>query len=151
VNPESPYWETLKSRAPGYCDIGCGPGWDNLLRMIDGALKEIDPDYQIMQIKEKFGGLRYYTNLSERLTDEQRNQVYEIERTAEALSFCLCEQCGTTNEVETKGWGGGYWILTLCQQCGAKQIENRRAQSRALMGQTDDGPSESSTVSDAGA
>jgi hypothetical protein len=151
VNPESPYWETLKSRAPGYCDIGCGPGWDNLLRMIDGALKEIDPDYQIMQVKEKFGGLRYYTSLSERLTDEQRNQCYEIERTAEALSFCLCEQCGTTNEVETKGWGGGYWILTLCQQCGAKQIENRRAQSRALMGQTDDGPSESSTVSDAGA
>jgi len=146
VNPESPYWDTLKSRTSGYTDIGCGDGWDNLLRMTDGALKEIDPDYQINQIKEKFGGLRYYISISEGLDDTARDQMYEIERTAEALSYCLCEQCGTTNEVETKAWGGGYWILTLCQECGAKQIERRHAQSRDLLGQTGDGHNESSTT-----
>jgi hypothetical protein len=146
VNPESPYWETLKSRTSGYTDIGCGDGWDNLLRMTDGALKETDPDYQIMQIKEKFGGLRYYISISEGLDDTARDQMYEIERTAEALSYCLCEQCGTTNGVETKSWGGGYWILTLCQECGAKQVERRRAQSQALS-QKDDGDAESSTSS----
>lgn len=41
-------------------DIECGKGWWPLLADLNAKLAEIDPDYRIYQIKEKFGGLRYY-------------------------------------------------------------------------------------------
>ena len=37
-----------------------GPGWKNLIKELDSKMSAIDPDYTIEQIKEKFGGLRYY-------------------------------------------------------------------------------------------
>jgi len=40
--------------------IECGEGWWKLLSACDTQLEKIDPDYTIFQIKEKFGGLRYY-------------------------------------------------------------------------------------------
>ena len=40
--------------------IDCGKGWWPILADIDTQLAKIDPDYRIYQIKEKFGGLRYY-------------------------------------------------------------------------------------------
>ncbi len=40
--------------------IDCGKGWWPLLAELDSKLADIDPDYTIYQIKEKFGGLRYY-------------------------------------------------------------------------------------------
>lgn len=40
--------------------IDCGKGWWPLVAELDSKLADIDPDYTIYQIKEKFGGLRYY-------------------------------------------------------------------------------------------
>lgn len=39
---------------------GFPESWKILARAIDGYLKEYDPDYVIDQVKEKFGGMRYY-------------------------------------------------------------------------------------------
>lgn len=43
--------------------IACGPGWHQLLVELDTTLARIEPGYEVHQIKEKFGGLRYYTGL----------------------------------------------------------------------------------------
>lgn len=137
MNPERPYWDELKSRTSGYTDIGCGDGWDILLRMTDAALKTIDPDYQIAQIKEKFGGLRYYISVSENVTEEQRELMYDIERMAEALSYSICEKCGATNDVETKGWGTKYWITTLCAPCGVARCDEVAARKAELAQKSD--------------
>ncbi len=144
VNPESPQWEDMKAQSQGYTDIGCGPGWDTLVLMTHYTLKALDPDYSILQVKEKFGGLRFYMQPSDDVADAVRDQMYEVERLAEALSYCICEECGTTNEVETKSWGGGYWIQTLCQEGGAEAIARRRAR----LAQMGDGPAEPSTIRD---
>jgi len=38
------------------------PFWADILRETDRKLEEIAPGYNISQIKDKFGGLRYYWN-----------------------------------------------------------------------------------------
>jgi hypothetical protein len=45
--------------------VDCGPGWTELLLALDAALAEICPTYVVHQVKEKFGGLRYYVSVPE--------------------------------------------------------------------------------------
>lgn len=73
-------------------DLYVANGWD---------VKEIE----ILQIKEKFGGLRFYTGgLIE--------GGHDIINKYEELSFETCEKCGTHGEVRD-----GRWIMTLCDEC----------------------------------
>jgi hypothetical protein len=54
------------------------------------------------QVKEKFGGLRFYTN---GYTDEVSGMI----RMAEAMSYRTCEVCGNPGRSNNHGW-----ISTLC-------------------------------------
>jgi|GEM_PF-1597080 len=45
--------------------IDVDEGWYALVIACDAALTAIDPGYRIFQIKEKFGGLRYYVQASD--------------------------------------------------------------------------------------
>lgn len=45
--------------------ISCGPGWYQLLVELDQMMAAIEPGYELYQVKEKFGGLRYYWDLPE--------------------------------------------------------------------------------------
>jgi hypothetical protein len=40
--------------------MSVGPGWYPIIVALDAHLATIDPDYVVHQVKEKFGGLRYY-------------------------------------------------------------------------------------------
>lgn len=59
------------------------------------------------QVKEKFGGLRFYMEGS---TDEIR----EIVREAEAECWKTCESCGTKKDVAIRK---GSWVRVLCLEC----------------------------------
>jgi hypothetical protein len=45
--------------------ISCASGWYPLLIELDEKLAQIEPDYEIHQVKEKFGTLRYYIGISD--------------------------------------------------------------------------------------
>ena len=49
------------------------------------------------QVKEKFGGLRFYV---EQATDEHFNYI----SFAENMSYRTCEQCGAPGKLYTQGW-----------------------------------------------
>jgi len=90
-------------------------GWFPLLiKLMDKLYPLIEKedmfiDFKIMQIKEKFGSLRFYILIG---TDE----MYSVINEAEELSTHICEECGSLeNIVYTKGW-----IQTLCITCGNK-------------------------------
>ena len=60
----------------------------------------------ITQVKEKFGGLRFYI-------DGGDDEIYGMIGLAESLSYRTCEFCGTTKDVgQTQGW-----IITCCKAC----------------------------------
>ena len=92
--------------------VNVGSGWDKILDdLCQGIVTHcIDNDITcplILQIKEKFAGLRFYLEYE---TDE----ISKLIRTAEALSFKTCESCGTTDDVEQRG---NYWLVTRCSEC----------------------------------
>lgn len=61
------------------------------------------------QVKEKFGGLRFYVN-----GGTQKHHAYI--RFAEAMSYRTCEYCGATQDVyQTSGW-----VHTVCKACATK-------------------------------
>ena len=45
--------------------VDCGPGWHPLLLELDRELAALEPRYIIYQMKEKFGGLRFYFGVPE--------------------------------------------------------------------------------------
>jgi len=71
---------------------------------------------QITQIKEKFGGLRFYYNGGD-------DYIHGMCWIAESMSYKICETCGSTENVhQTKGG----WITTICDKCEQKKNENNR-------------------------
>lgn len=89
-----------------------GKGWHQLVISLDAALTKIDPDYKIAQIKEKFGGLRYYISFSENLKDSRRESAHNLIIAVEKLSLVTCEECGQPGNIT-----GDVWIKTLCDEC----------------------------------
>jgi len=107
----------MKQRTPkGWYGLAAPKGWDVLVKGVHEALLAIDPDYEIYQIKEKFGGLRYYCSLH---SDEAR----DIIRNAETLSYTICQDCGAGDASITST--AEYWKSTLCSRCvGKYEVED---------------------------
>ena len=91
-------------------NLEIGKGWYQLVISLDAALIKIDPEYKIAQIKEKFGGLRYYVSLE--CDDSSRERIYNLINVVEHLSLVTCEECGQPGKIT-----GGVWIKTLCESC----------------------------------
>jgi hypothetical protein len=49
--------------------ISCSRGWYSLLVELDEQLRTLLPNYELHQVKEKFGGLRYYWEPGEKIHD----------------------------------------------------------------------------------
>lgn len=63
-------------------------------------------EINIVQIKEKFGGLRFYYSGGDHYIDG-------LSSLAESMSYRICETCGSTKNVgQTRGW-----ITIMCQEC----------------------------------
>jgi len=80
-----------------------GPGWNDIIFNLHNQLKQLDPHYRVMQVKEKFGTLRYYIH-----TDN--NEAHNIIIEAETASSHTCEQCGRPGTLHTTR----RWLKTLC-------------------------------------
>lgn len=93
--------------------VGVGKGWYDLVLELDRKLAEIDPDYGVVQVKEKFGGLRYYANSREISTEgDWLNDPFRVLiREAERKSYRTCERCGKPGLLRE-----GSWLRTLCHQ-----------------------------------
>ena len=80
-------------------------GWYPLIKNLIDQLIKLGWDKQVTQVKEKFGGLRFYINGG---SDEIYNKITE----AEKLSHETCELCGKKGELRTKI----RWFTTLCDE-----------------------------------
>lgn len=68
----------------------------------------------VAQIKEKFGGLRFYY-------DGGDDRVYGMVRMAEAWASHSCETCGAPGTSRSGGW-----IKTLCDQHEAERQQRKK-------------------------
>lgn len=86
----------------------CDDGWEPLIRRLSEKLKGTDTG--CVQVKEKFGGLRFYVHYA----DEVCAKHIDV---AEAESFRTCEMCGAMGSLCQRGSGSSAWLKTLCQPC----------------------------------
>lgn len=80
------------------------PGWQALVKKLVDDLFLLGWDGHLHQIKEKFGGLRFYIGGA---STEIHNRIDQ----AEAESMATCDQCGLPGKQNTdRGW-----IATRCE------------------------------------
>jgi|GWRWMinimDraft_10_1066017.scaffolds.fasta_scaffold00220_3 hypothetical protein len=84
----------------------CEAGWQDLLKTacarIEAALVE-GGSFRVLQIKEKFGTLRFYWRGT--ISDATRARVEEAIALSEGRSACTCEICGGQGRLYNHGGG----------------------------------------------
>jgi hypothetical protein len=96
-----------------------GDGWYDI---IDELSAKLEPFGVVAaQVKEKFGGLRFYLDYPKHLSDEDLEKVREIKNVYESKSYETCEGCGEPGERRTGGW-----LRTLCDDCEKTRYEESR-------------------------
>lgn len=80
-------------------------GWFQLIKDLISDLIELGWNKEICQVKEKFGGLRFYINSG---SDEIFDRIHK----AEKESCAICEVTGTPGKVRTDL----PWHMTLCDE-----------------------------------
>lgn len=111
--------KTIQEALPLYFGFECGNGWFEIIKKLcEGIQKEIeeqklDPAPYVQQVKEKFGGLRFYMSY---YTDKMSKLI----RKAEEEAWKTCETCGSKKDVlHTDGW-----IETICSKCLEERKNN---------------------------
>lgn len=116
AGPHAPAIETILRRIPDGWGrwISVDAGWYPLVVATDHRLAELDPDYVVHQIKEKFGTLRYYYwPSSEDASPELLDVMDAIIDDAQRASAITCERCGEAGMLQRTR----YWAKTLCHAC----------------------------------
>ena len=96
--------------------LDVGPGWLPMIDELCSKLKETGLDVKAQQVKEKFGGLRFYTN-------NESEPLDKLVTYYENKSYHICDTCGSEEHI---GYTSG-WMRTLCKSCvpleDAKRVE----------------------------
>ena len=108
---EDPYEEIMKKYPKLFSNLSyveCADGWADLIDKVSRRIHLINNSYEnkedgvfAAQIKEKFGGLRYYVDING-LLDHDRAQVETFISEAEKMSYSICTGCGKTKDAKIK-------------------------------------------------
>lgn len=96
--------------------IECGEGWHDIVWACHRELFRIDPDYQPLQIKEKFGGLRYYFKPS---NPSFRDEMDAVVAKYEELAAKTCEVTGNPGVLMKSP---GNWYKTLSPEYAESKL-----------------------------
>ncbi len=99
--------------------IDVDEGWYQLVINCDKELTEVDPTYQIYQVKEKFGGLRYYIKQSNPDDKALSDRIAGIIAKYEDIASKTCSATGEPG-VLMKSIGG--WYKTLNPGYAAEKL-----------------------------
>lgn len=98
------------------------PGWAELARKMIKRCKDLDSEYQIYDLKEKWGALSIFSNAA---TDVISN----IEQQTEELSEKICCCCGQPATKYSTGW-----VLPWCDECGKDEEKYYKRMSLSSKG-----------------
>lgn len=100
---------------------GVQEGWQPVVGEAALVLDYAAPGWRCAQIKEKFGGLRFYIDPPDDADEVRREVVYVIEGYAERKAAAICEWCGDRGQLRPYGWQ-----LTLCDYCHERHQAGER-------------------------
>lgn len=107
---EAQYKALMKRHALILRPIECDAGWVGLIQALCDELQYATdhmgaPQVQTQQVKEKFGGLRFYTGK----VNDYQNGLISMTRT---MANITCEQCGRPGAI----WVSGGYFHAACEQ-----------------------------------
>lgn len=91
----------------------CGEGWYPLLEDMLSKMDKLEDKPNIVQIKEKFGGLRVYYDC-----DGECSPIEQLVNEAEKIADNTCESCGASPAKNRPSKTG--WLRTICEPCNTK-------------------------------
>ncbi|MBR1796491.1 MAG: hypothetical protein IJ757_00530 [Clostridiales bacterium] len=101
----------------------CDDGWFPLLDELCADITRVYEDaglpvgIKVDQVKEKFGGLRFYVTATG--PQELVKEVYRLINEAEGKSEKICEHCGNPGIIRNDL----AWIRCLCDECYEKKMK----------------------------
>ena len=103
----------------------CAGGWYDIIAELSQRIDDLakaaglsGDDYPMAaQVKEKYGGLRFYIDPC---NGDVANEIFAAIDDAEARSVKICETCGKPGRLTGKGW-----IVTICEACEKKNEQAR--------------------------
>ena len=99
--------------------IETGDGWFKIIDQLSADITLLDEKNGTttiaVQVKEKFGALRFYV-------ESGSDAVYDLIDAAEEESLKTCEMCGEPGELRGVGW-----VSTMCDKCWAKTQAKEKA------------------------
>ena len=94
-----------------------GNGWYDIINKLSEKLehlnntKYIDNPVEAVQVKEKYGSLRFYLS-------GYNDDVHQLVNEAELKSEVTCEECGKPGVARNE-----HWIRTLCDVCNGNRYK----------------------------
>lgn len=92
-------------------DIGLG--WIPTVADLIEEIEKIHTDWSLDQVKEKFGGLRFYYSTGSTFPEDSLSKVELLVSAAENKCDTLCEVCGAPGKVRSSM----LWLKCLCLGC----------------------------------
>lgn len=116
--------ENIEGPPPTFAIYGfeCGDGWYTVIDALCESLQRRDVELTVVQVKEKFGGLRFYHDGIKAEAERDSYMALGAIYNAQDMSKRVCEQCG--NPAELRRDGG--WLRARCDECHSEP-DSRRA------------------------
>ena len=96
-----------------WIDFSIPPGWRNLARKMIEECEAIYPEWEITDLKEKFGAIRCYDS---GVPNKVRDDIDKVLEKYEVLSAQTCCKCGRPAVKFSTGW-----VLPWCDECGTDE------------------------------
>ncbi|MER8573345.1 hypothetical protein NKG99_14455 [Mesorhizobium sp. M1409] len=110
-------YEAIMAEFPELVKRGfsCRAGWFPILRQFFSVVRQAIPPgredaFTLLQVKEKFAGLRIYYGLGADLPDAARAAIDSAYKAAEDSAERTCEVCGKLGVLRVRGG----WYATRC-------------------------------------
>lgn len=120
-----------------YWGIAIGDGWYKLIDELCAWLqfntdRNSYPQVEAAQVKEKFGGLRFYVDIIPGSSDSPRSEKTKLKianirgaiSLVESMSISTCEHCGSPGIPRN-----GNWMSTLCDLCYQQKMTQEHVNS----------------------
>lgn len=124
--------ELLKSAFPNVFKseffFECGDGWFEIIAKIAAYINSLTEHCIAVQVKEKFGALRFYVSFDvdghgEWMTkSEDMESIYQFITDMERTSRDICEDCGVELTVHSRYESPSIrgWFMNVCKRCADK-------------------------------
>lgn len=114
---------------PFHFGFECGDGWVDILSELILKIKELDSNTgvvtEVIQIKEKFGGLRFYP------MHGGSTEIWKLISEYEQKSYEVCEITGSTIDVGLWTYG---WMITMSKKYAEEYYQIRVSEGRLPVG-----------------